>query len=262
MTYIKLRGHRTWAKLPARGRTAVILLHGGMSSSQSLLSSIGPGLSASFHVGAFDRRGHGRTGDTEEPFTYEDMAEETIAFIEALDRRVHLVGHSDGANVALLVAQRRPDLLKRIVVVGANYHFEGLMEFPLLQPSDPGFLEWAQKYAAHSPDGIAHAGAVLDKTNTMYRTGPTMTKEDLGAIEVPTLVMAGDDDVATLEHTTTLYESIDDAQLCILPGTSHAVLKERTKGCVHIITRFLRQKRPVVTYSPIRRAVVGEYPAQ
>ena len=233
-----------------------------MSSSRSLLSSIGPGLSASFRVGAFDRRGHGRTGDTEDPFTYEDMAEETIAFVEALDRRVHLVGHSDGANVALLVAQRRPDLLKRIVVVGANYHFSGLMDFPLLQPEDPGFLEWAQKYAAHSPDGIEHAGAVLEKTNTMYRTGPTMTREDLGAIGVPTLVMAGDDDVATLEHTTTLYESIRDAQLCILPGTSHAVLKERTKECVHIVTRFLRQKRPVVTYSPIRRALVGEYPAE
>jgi pimeloyl-ACP methyl ester carboxylesterase len=72
--------------------------------------------------------------------------------------------------------------------------------------------------------------------------------------------MAGDDDVATLEHTTRLYESIPVAQLAIMPGTSHAVLKERTKDCVHFIERFLRQKLPVVTYSPLRRAIEGEFP--
>lgn len=225
-----------------------------------MLRSIGPGLSDSFNVGAFDRRGHGRTADSEEPFTYEDMAEETIAFIEHLDRRVHLVGHSDGANIALLVALRRPDLLKRIVVVGANFHHEGLVDFPLLTIDDPGFAQWALKYGAMAPEGIDHAARVLAKTNEMFRSGPTMTPEDLGTIEVPTLVMAGDDDVATLEHTTTLYESIPVAQLAILPGTSHAVLKERTKDCVHIIERFLRQKLPVVTYSPIRRASAVGFP--
>ncbi len=238
----------------------MILLHGGMSSSRSLLRSIGPGLSASFHVGAFDRRGHGRTADTAAPFSYEDMADETIAFIEHLDRRVHLVGHSDGANIALLVGMRRPDLLKRIVAVGANYHYQGLMPFPLLSEHDPGFQEWATKYAALSPDGIAHAATVLAKTNEMFRSGPTMTPDDLATIPVPTLVMAGDDDVATLEHTCTLYESLAVAQLAIVPGTSHALLKERTRDCVAIIERFLRQKLPVRTYAPIRRASDGEFP--
>lgn len=225
-----------------------------------MLRSIGPGLSTSFNVGAFDRRGHGRSADTAQPFTYEDMAEETIAFIEYLDRRVHLVGHSDGANIALLVAQQRPDLLKRIVAVGANYHFDGLMDFPLLRVEDPGFSQWAIKYAQLAPEGIEHAAVVLEKTNAMFRSGPSMTKQDLAMIEVPTLVMAGDDDVATLEHTTTLYESIPNAQLAIVPGTSHAVLKERTKECVHLIERFLRQKLPVVTYSPIRRTTAGHFP--
>ncbi len=225
-----------------------------------MLRSIGPGLAATFNVGAFDRRGHGRTADTAEPFTYEDMADETIAFVEHLDRRVHLVGHSDGANIALLVALRRPDLVKRIVVVGANYHFEGLRDFPLMSVQDPGFASWALSYAALAPDGIEHAPLVLEKTNQMFRSGPTMTPEDLRTIEVPTLVMAGDDDVATLAHTSTLYESIAGAQLAIVPGTSHAVLKERTKDCVRIIERFLRQKLPPQTYSPIRRAGAGEFP--
>ncbi len=238
----------------------MILLHGGMSSSASLLRTIGPGLSKRFRVGAFDRRGHGRTADTDAPFTYESMADETIAFVESLDRRVHLVGHSDGANVALLVGLRRPDLVKRMVVVGANFHYEGLVGFNFLLPGGPGYDEWAQKYARHAPDGIDHAAQVLAKTNQMFATGPTMTPDDLRQIVAPTLVMAGDDDIATLEHTATLYESLPSAQLAILPGTSHAVLKERTEDSVRIIRRFLTQKLPVQTYSPIRRATTSEFP--
>jgi len=236
------------------------LLHGGMSSSASLLRTIGPGLGEHFAIGAFDRRGHGRTGDTAEPFTYESMADETIAFIESLDRRVHLVGHSDGGNIALLVGQRRPDLIKRMVVVGANFHYSGLLDFPLMQPDSPDFEQWALKYALHAPEGIAHAHEVLAKTNEMFRTGPTMSVADLAEIDVPVLVMAGDDDVATFEHTTTMFESIRGAQLAVIPGASHAVLKEQTKECVRIIQRFLRQKLPVVTYSPLRRAPAGEFP--
>ena len=257
---MKILGHPTWVKLPPRGRPVVVLLHGALSSSASMLRSIGPGLSKSFSVGAFDRRGHGRSADSAEPFTYEAMAEETIAFIELLGRRVHLIGHSDGGNVALLVAQRRPDVLKRVVVVGANYHFRGLLDFPLLEVDTPDFERWAAKYALHAPEGKAHAREVLLKTNEMLRTGPTMSVADLGEIAVPILVLAGDDDVSTLDHTTTMFESIPDAQLAIIPGASHAVLKERTRDCVRIIRRFLRQKGPVVTYSPLRRAGPGEFP--
>jgi len=257
---VSLLGHPTWAKIPARGGAAVILLHGGMSSSASLLRTLGPGLSKKFRVGAFDRRGHGRTADTDEAFSYEAMADETIAFLELLDRRVHLVGHSDGGNVALLVGQRRPDLLKRVVVVGANYHHRGLLDFPLLWPEDPGFEPWALKFAEQSPDGLARAREVLLKTNAMFTTGPTMTPEDLREIAVPVLVMAGDDDVATFEHTISMFESIRDAQLCIMPGTSHGLLKERTKDSVHFITRFLTQKLPVTTSAPLRRAAVESFP--
>ncbi len=188
------------------------------------------------------------------------MADETIAFVEALDRRVHLVGHSDGGNVALLVGQRRPDLIKRMVVVGANYHYDGLVDFALMSPGTPDFDQWALKYARLAPEGIDHAAEVLRKTNEMLRSGPTMTERDLNEIRVPVLVMAGDDDVSTLTHTVTMFEALSDAQLAIIPGSSHAVLKEHTKDCVRIISRFLTQRLPVRTMSPLRRPPVGEFP--
>jgi pimeloyl-ACP methyl ester carboxylesterase len=251
---MQILGHPTWVKVPARKRPAVILLHGGMSSSASLLRTIGPGLARDYSIGAFDRRGHGRTADTDQPFTYESMAEETIAFIESLDRRVHLVGHSDGGNVALLVGLWRPDLIKRMVVVGANFHYDGLYNLVPMRTDTPDFDLWAQKYAAHAPDGIGHARDVVRKTNELFATGPTMTTGELANIRVPVLVMAGDDDIATLEHTAALYESIPESQLAVVPGTSHGVLKERTKESVRLIRHFLGQDLPVQTTSPIRRA--------
>jgi pimeloyl-ACP methyl ester carboxylesterase len=233
-----------------------VLLHGGMSSSRSLLHSIGPGLSRSLQIAAFDRRGHGRTADTDAVFHYDDMASETIAFLEYLGRRSHLVGHSDGGIIALLVAMRRPDLVKRVVAVGANYHFNGLVSMQAMTSESEGYEQWADKYASVSPDGRAHAAVVLTKTMTLFATEPTLNVHDLSTITRPVLVMSGDDDLVTLEHTCSLYEALPDAQLAVLPGSSHAVLKERTRESVRIIRHFLESELPVTTYMPVRRAPV------
>ena len=258
MTTIELKGRPTWARLPKKRGNTVVLLHGGMSSSASMLGSVGPGLSRSFRVAAFDRRGHGRTADTEAPFHYDDMASETIAFLEYLERRVHLIGHSDGGNIALLVAMRRPDLLKRVAVIGANYHYKGLLPMEELRPGTPAFELWADKYAQHSPDGLVHAPIVLQKTLQMFAREPTLSLDQLATITRPVLVMAGDDDVATLSHTCSMYEAIPNAQLAVVPGTSHAVLKERTRESVRILRHFLVSEIPVTTYMPLRRALAGD----
>ena len=250
---IDLNGHPTWVRLPRGRRPVVLLLHGGMSASSSLLESIGPGLAKDFAIAAFDRRGHGRTGDTEEPFSYESMADEAIAFVEYLGRRVHVVGHSDGGNVALIMAMRRPDLLKRVVVIGANFNVDGLMPMDPIDTMSPEFDEWARRHAERSPDGLAHAWVVARKSDEMMASQPTLTTDDLARIRRPVLVMAGDDDVATLAHTCSMYESIEEAQLAIVPGTSHGVLKERTKESVRIIRHFLKMELPPFTRMPIRR---------
>jgi pimeloyl-ACP methyl ester carboxylesterase len=252
-----LNDHPTWALLPKKRGPIVLLLHGGLSSSESLLRVLGPGLSKRFSLAAFDRRGHGRSADTDLPFSYEAMADETIAFVEFLGRRVHLLGHSDGANVAIIVALRRPDLLKRVVVVGANYHFQGLVSMEEFTPASEGFADFAEQYAKHSPNGIAHASAVVEKSLALVKTQPVLTLKELATIAVPVLVMSGDDDVTTLSHTVEMYQAIPEAQLAVLPGTSHAVLKERTKECVKIIERFFTGPIPPRTMYPLRRQSSG-----
>lgn len=244
--------------MPKKKGKTIVFLHGGLSSSASLLRVLGPKLSKRFALAAFDRRGHGRTADTDAPFSYDDMALETIAFVELLGRRVYLVGHSDGANVALLVALKRPDLVHRVVLVGANYHFEGLMAMEEFTPESPDFEQFALDFATRSPDGIDHAAAVVEKSLHLITTQPTLSVDDLRAMSVPALVMAGDDDVSRLSHTVSLYESMPDAQLAILPGTSHAVLKERTKESARLIEEFLLGPAEPRTQFPIRRATTSK----
>jgi pimeloyl-ACP methyl ester carboxylesterase len=254
VTRIVVNDHLTWVKLPKKRRKTIVLLHGGLSQSSSLLRTLGPSLSAHFELAAFDRRGHGKTADTDEPFSYDTMADETIAFIELLERRVYLLGHSDGANVALLVALRRPDLLRRVVLVGANFHHDGLVPMTDFTPESDGFAEFAVEFARDSPDGVEHAAAVVEKSLALVKSEPTLTVEELHTIETPILVMSGDDDVARLDHTVTLYEAMSEAQLAVIPGASHSVLKEQTKLCLSIITRFFLGPVPPETRSPLRRA--------
>ena len=105
----------------------MVLLHGGLSNSDALLDTIGGPIGAHHRIVAFDRRGHGRTADTDAPFHDDEMAAETIAVLEAVvGGPAVLVGWSDGGIVALLVSMRRPDLVTRQVLIGTNYHHDGL----------------------------------------------------------------------------------------------------------------------------------------
>ena len=254
MTRIVVNDHLTWVKLPKKKRKTIVLLHGGLSQSSSLLRVLGPSLATHFELAAFDRRGHGKTADTDEPFSYDTMADEAIAFIELLERRVYLLGHSDGANVALLVAMRRPDLLRRVVLVGANFHHDGLVPMSDFTPESEGFAEFAVEFARDSPDGVEHAAAVVEKSLALVKSEPNLTVEDLHTISTPILVMSGDDDVARLDHTVALYEALPEAQLAIIPGASHGVLKEQTKLSLSIIVRFFLGPVPPETKTPLRRS--------
>jgi pimeloyl-ACP methyl ester carboxylesterase len=234
----------------------LVLLHGGMSDSSAWGMQL-PALSATYHVYAPDRRGHGRTYDNEEPYTYEAAATETIAFLEqVVGGPAHLVGWSDGGNVALLVSVQRPDLVRRQVVIGANFHFEGLVEgFGLGDdPDAPDVAIFRGAHEAASPDGPEHWPVFFHKSARMWREGPTMTAGDVARVEAPTLVLAGDDEMITLEHICAMYEALPAGQLAIVPGTSHVLLLEKADLVNRLLLEFLAETAPPSTLMPIRRA--------
>jgi hypothetical protein len=82
---------------------------------------------------------------------------------------------------------------------------------------------------------------------------PTLTVSELGGVTSRTLVMLGDDDEVTLEHAITMYRGLPDAELALVPGTSHALLHEKPALCNRIIVDFLTTD-PVPTIAPVRRA--------
>lgn len=240
---------QTWYDERGQG-DPLVLLHPGGVDSRAMTPNL-EALSQHFHVYAPDRRGHGRTPDVDGPITYELMAQDMIAFIESvIDHPVHLLGYSDGAVVALLVALRRPDLVRRLVFVAGVFHRDGWVE-GVFDGEPPDFLK--QSYGEVSPDGIDHFDVLVAKLAAMHACEPTVIQDDLREITSRTLVMVADDDEVRLEHAVEMYRSLPDAELAVVPGTSHGLLVEKPDLCNLLITDFLT-KDPVPTFAPIRRA--------
>jgi pimeloyl-ACP methyl ester carboxylesterase len=93
----------------------------------------------------------------------------------------------------------------------------------------------------------------IKKMLDIWKTEPTLTPADLSKIEVPVLVLAGDDDVISHHHTVTLYESLPLGQLAIIPGTSHGVPKEKPRLFSAVVSHFLSDLSYPVTKMPVRR---------
>jgi pimeloyl-ACP methyl ester carboxylesterase len=251
--YVAVGGVRTWYDERGQGEPLVLLHPGGAGVDARAWGPNLPALADRLRVFTPERRAHGRTPDVDGPITFELMAGDTIAFLETVvGEPAHLAGCSDGAIVALLVALLRPDLIRRLVFIAGVFHRDGWA--PGVVDGDnapPEFL--ARLYSEVSPDGPAHYPAVVAKLAQMHSEGPTLTTTDVSQIGHRTLVMLGDDDEVTLEHAITLYRSLPDGELAVIPGTSHGLLVEKPALCNTIIIDFLT-KDPVPTMAPIRRA--------
>jgi pimeloyl-ACP methyl ester carboxylesterase len=243
-----------------RDAEPVVLLHGGLLGGAATFGAQVTALAGRHQVYLPDRRGHGRTPDVPGPYTYEDMAAETIAFLtEVVRAPAHLVGFSDGGDVALLVARDRPDLVHKVVAIGANFHHDGLHPaFLAGLRGEPGAPAWAsaRNSSAQITQGPAPATEIIDKVEQMWLTGPTMTTADLARIQAPVLVLVGDDDCVSFDHTVTLFESLPHGQLAVVPGTSHLALEEKPSLVNALIVDFLADGRPRRTL-PVRFPATG-----
>ncbi len=120
----------------------------------------------------------------------------------------------------------------------------------------PDFM--AASYGKVSPDGVEHFPVVVEKLARMHLAEPALMAGDLSTITSRTLVMMGDDDEVKLEHVLALYRGLPNAELAIVPGTSHGVLVEKAALCNAIILDFLSNE-PIPTLAPIRRAADSRF---
>jgi len=246
--YVRLANSRVYYETSGAGEP-LLLLHGGFGTVEDFASQT-PELAKHFRIIAFERPGHGHTADTSEPFSFETMAEFTVDFIEALKLgAVNLVGWSDGAIIALLVAVSRPDMVMRLVSVGGLFDTNAQSKEDLnwIRSLTPESLRKSasplvKRYDEASPDGPAHFPVVVEKTKRLWLSEPNMTREELAKISAPTLVLAGDKEAIPTEHTLELFRSIKGAQLCIIPGTTHFLLSEKPDMANRAILDFLTAK--------------------
>jgi len=241
--YIDAGGVRTYYEVHGAG-DPLVLLHGGFCALETF-DALTPLLADRFAVHVPERRGHGRTADVEGPITYRAMAADTIAFLDATGvSGAHLVGWSDGAVVALLVAQERPDLVGKLVLIGQPLNPDGLPDAMravltkgLTKAMLPPVLE--SLYAATSPDGPEHFDVVAEKLFALYRIEPDMDLAELADVAAPTLVLIGDDDLCTVAHADAVRRALPAGQLAVAAGATHSLPMDAPALTSVIVLDFL-----------------------
>ena len=226
----------------------VLFLHGGLNHFDRSFAAQIPYFSGFRTVIGIDQRGHGHSPDSSARFSYRDMAQDTAAVLQKLGLGpVDVVGHSDGGNVALLLASSHPELVRRLVVSGANYR--GDMYGPLAYlkawlMSRRRFLkglapEDRDDFQRTASDGLQRWPDFAAKTQSLWLTFRVIDPEELRSIHAPVLVMAGERDVIPREHTEALFRSLGIASLCVLPDTGHGTPQEHPEQFNRIVDRFL-----------------------
>ncbi len=247
MPYVDVAGLQTWHEVRGEG-DPVVLLHGAFAGASSWYGQAPALVNAGYRVYLPERRGHAHTPDVDGPLTYSVMADDTIAYLEqVVSRPAHLVGWSDGAVVGLLVAQRRPDLATRLVLIGQYYNSAGRasggMLDQLLNPDAEAVRFLRASYDPVSPDGPGHFAIVYEKTMDMIRAEPEIDLATLAGVQVPALVLQGDRDEVTLEHGAAVVSALPQCRLAVLPG-SHLLPIESPELVNAVLLAFLRGGPP------------------
>lgn len=205
-----------------RGGVPLVLLHGGGSTIESTFGRVLPCLSRERQVIAVEEQGHGRTSDRNAPFGFESSADDVATLLQQLEvEQADLFGFSNGASVALQVAIRHPERVRKLVFASAMTRREGaypqLWEFMeqadfsnMPQPLKDAFLDV-------NPD-VRQLRTMHDKDAARMLGFVDVPDEVVRSIRAATLVLIGDRDIVKPEHAVALTRLIPGARLLIVPG--------------------------------------------
>ena len=209
----------------------LILLHGNGEDCSYFLHQMAP-FAQHFRVLAIDTRGHGKTPRGERPFTIRQFADDLLAFMDqhAIEK-AHILGFSDGGNIAMVFALAHPERVERLILNGANLDASGVKR-KIQIPIEIGY-RIARLFAGMSPKAKRNAEMLGLMVND-----PNVKPEELARMQCPTLVVAGDKDMIKDQHTRLIATSIPGAVLSIIPG-SHFIANQRPEAFNEVVLRFL-----------------------
>lgn len=227
---------------------SIILLHGGLGHGHRDWPAVIPLLAPHYQLIVPDSRARGRSTDSDNPLSYDLLADDVIELMDFLDiERAYIVGKSDGGIIGLNIAMRYPDRALKIVAYGANFHPDGLTD---------SFLEWMKNVTVENyGDDWAHGdylsvapdptqfGVMLDKVLTMWFSQPNWDTGDLARINTPVLII-DDADGSTIrpEHVRVMAEAIPGARLTLLGDTDHDATEKESETFANLVVDFLEAK--------------------
>jgi pimeloyl-ACP methyl ester carboxylesterase len=219
--HVQHDGARIWYATFGSG-APVILLHGGLGHSGNWGYQVPALVEAGYRAVLVDSRGHGRSTHDDRPYSYELLASDVRAVMDYLGiERANMVGWSDGACTALILADTAPERVAGVLFFACNMDPTGTKEFEMTPVVDRCFGRHVKDYAALSPtpDGFE---AFSTAVGLMQQTQPNYSSADLAQIRVPvTIVQAEHDEFIKREHAEYLARAIPGADLVILPEVSH-----------------------------------------
>jgi pimeloyl-ACP methyl ester carboxylesterase len=228
----------------------LIVLHGAYMNIPGM-GAIIPKLAETHQVFALELQGHGRTTDIDRPITYSNLADDVAAFMEAVG--------SMGAAAGLQLAIRHPEKVDQLVAASVSFDAEGMQPeytdfLPQLTPEMFVGTSFESEYRvlAANPDGFP---ALVEKLIAL-EFEPQAWGEQVAAMKTPVLIITGDADIATLEHSVAMFNLLGGgvmgdmgvplpaSRLAVLPATSHTAVIGQTDLLHSLIEPFLKGKTP------------------
>lgn len=219
--YVTHAGARIWYASFGTG-SPVILLHGGLGHSGNWGYQVPALVNAGYRAIVIDSRGHGRSTRDTQPYSYTLMAADVAEVMDVLHLpKAALVGWSDGACTALVLAAQAPERAAGVFFFGCNMDPSGTKDVEFTPVLQRCFRRHVHDYAALSatPEQFDDFAAAVEQ---MQKTEPNYSAQDLSRIQVPVAIVQSEhDEFIKREHAEYLARTIPGAQFIELAGVSH-----------------------------------------
>ena len=255
---VEVNGMQMYYEVSGEG-DPLIVLHGAYMNILSM-GEIIPKLAETHRVYALELQGHGRTTDIERPITYPDLADDVAAFMDAVGLdKADVFGYSMGAVTGLQLAIRHPEKVNKLIAASVAYDFEGWQPafrdfIPQMNVEMIVGMPFAEEYRklAPNPDGFP---ALVEKLIALEKE-PMAWEDDVEALKTPVLIITGDADVATLEHSVAMFrllgggvmgdmgQPLPASRLAVMPATSHTAIITQPDLLHAFIEPFLKGETP------------------
>jgi pimeloyl-ACP methyl ester carboxylesterase len=255
---VRVNGMQMYYEVSGQG-DPLIVLHGAYMNIPSM-GAIIPMLARTHRVYALEFQGHGRTTDIDRPITYPNLADDVAAFMDAVGLgKADVFGYSVGAQVGLQLAIRHAAKVNKLVAASAAYDIEGWQPaFKAVIPQLTVEMMLAMPFAKEYPKLAANPAGFPELARKLIALEhePMAWENEVKALKTPVLIITGDADVTTLEHSVALFRLLGGGEMgdmgkplaasrfAVMPATSHTAVITQPEMLLGFIEPFLKGETP------------------